>query len=231
MPSGAVLGAVGVRATVLSPFHYHSLAVPGGTATQPDFLTDRQVSFALGAALGCLSSSPALPRKNYRAHLAALPFLASVFEAANPRLLPPLARRLNLDDEAGLTKVVQDATSTGNLKTYFFVQEVPPGVVYHGAVFGADPFALAAQAEGAPCCEILVRTGRHLGGLLRLEPEPSGPVRLNIHTAALFGKEQGLPVELYAMHDLQLTSPMPVQHAGAQVARWRAFGADADGRA
>jgi hypothetical protein len=41
-----------------------------------------------------------------------------VFET--PRLLPPLARRLNLDDEAGLTKAVQDATSTGNLKTYFF---------------------------------------------------------------------------------------------------------------
>lgn len=224
MPAGGGFGTVGVRATVLSPFHYHSLAVPSGTATQPEFLTDRQVSFALGAALGCLSSSPALPRKDYRAHLAALPFLASVFEAENPRLLPPLARRLNLDDEAGLTKAVLDATSTGNLKTYFFVQEVPPGVVYHGAVFGADPFLLAAKAEGAPCREIVVRTGRHLGGLLRLEQVPPGAVRLNVHTAALFGKQAELPVELYAMHDLQLSPPLAVQHAGAQVARWRAFG-------
>jgi hypothetical protein len=50
-------GVIGIRAEVLSPLHYHSLAVPGGTATQPDYLTDRQVAFALGAALGCLSYS------------------------------------------------------------------------------------------------------------------------------------------------------------------------------
>lgn len=220
-----VLGVVGVRATVISPFHYHSLAVPGGTATQPDFLTDRQVSFALGAALGCLSSSPALPRKDYRAHLAALPFLASVFETAEPRLLPPLARRLNLDDEAGLTKAVQDATGTGNLKTYFFIQEVPPGVEYRGVVFGADPFALASRAEGRPCREIVIRTGRHLGGLLRLEREPPGEVRLNAHTAALFGQADGLAVDLFAMHDLQLSKPLPAAEAGKQVARWRPFAA------
>ena len=228
MRAGAV-GVVGMKATVLSPFHYHSLAVPGGTATQPDFLTDRQVSFALGAALGCLSANPALPRKDYRAHLAALPFLASVFEAAAPRLLPPLARRLNLDEEAGLTKAVQDATGTGNLKTYFFVQEVPPGVEYHGAVFGADPFALAGRAEGQACREIVVRTGRHLGGLLRLEPEPAGEVRLNVHTAALFGQTDGLAVELYAMHDLQLSSPLPAEEAGKCVARWRPFAAVSEG--
>ena len=219
----AAVGVVGVRATVLSPFHYHSLAVPGGTATQPDFLTDRQMSFALGAALGCLSSSLALPRKDYRAHLAALPFLASVFATAQPQLLPPLARRLNLDEEAGLTKAVQDATGTGNLKTYFFIQEVPPGVEYRGAVFGADPFALAGRAEGRPCREIIVRTGRHLGGMLRLEPEPLGEVRLNAHTAALFGQVDGLAVDLYVLHDLQLSGLLPVAEAGVKVARWRPF--------
>lgn len=219
------IGVVGVRATVLSPFHYHSLAVPSGTATQPDFLTDRQMSFALGAALGCLSSSPALPRKDYRTHLAALPFMASVFETAQPQLLPPLARRLNLDEEAGLTKAVQDATGTGNLKTYFFIQEVPPGVEYCGAVFGADPFALAGRAEGRPCHEIVVRTGRHLGGLLRLEPEPLGEVRLNAHTAALFEQADGLAVELYALHDLQLSRLLPAMEAGKKVARWRPFAA------
>jgi hypothetical protein len=222
MSERAVL-VTGVRATVLSPFHYHSLAVPSGTATQPDFLTDRQVSFALGAALGCLAPSPALPRKDYRTHLGALPFLASVFRTAEPRLLPPMARRLNLDDEAGLTKAVQDATGTGNLKTYFFVQEVPPGVEYHGAVFGADPFALAAEAEGHPCHEIVVRTGRHLGGLLRLRPADPGSVHLNVHTAALFGQEHGLSVSIFAMHDLQLTSLMAAEDAAAQVGRWRAF--------
>lgn len=211
--------ATGIRATVLSPFHYHSLAVPSGTATQPEYLTDRQVSFALGAALGCLSSSLALPAKDYRAHLSAFPFLASVFETREPRLLPPLARRLNLDDEAGLTKSVQDATGTGNLKTYFFIQEVPPGVVFEGAVFGADPFALAAEVEGRSVREIVVRTGRHLSGLLRLEPAAQVTVRLNAHTAALFGQETS--VEIYALHDLQVTPRMPIIDAAALIARWR----------
>jgi hypothetical protein len=219
------LHATGVRATVLSPFHYHSLAVPSGTATQPEYLTDRQVSFALGAALGCLSSSLALPPKNYRAHLSAFPFLASVFETRDPRLLPPLARRLNLDDEAGLTKGVQDATGTGNLKSYFFIQEVPPGVVFEGAVFGVDPFALAAEAEGRPVQEIVVRTGRHLSGLLRMEPAEPAAVRLNAHTASLFGQEAS--VEIYAMHDLQVTPLMSIVEAAAQVARWRPFAGSA----
>jgi hypothetical protein len=203
----------------LSPFHYHSLAVPSGTATQPEYLTDRQLSFALGAALGCLSSSLALPAKDYLAHLSTFPFLASVFETVDPRLLPPLARRLNLDDEAGLTKNIQDATSTGNLKTYFFIQEVPPGVVFEGAVFGADPFVLAAEAEGRPVREIVVRTGRHLSGLLRLEPAEPAMVRLNAHTAALFGHEA--PVEIYAMHDLQVTPRLPIMEAAALIAHWR----------
>jgi hypothetical protein len=41
-------------------------------------------------------------------------------------------------------------------------------MLYEGAVFGADPFGLAADVEGGPVNEIVVRTGRHLGGLLRL---------------------------------------------------------------
>jgi hypothetical protein len=221
--SVAGVGMVGISAEVLSPFHYHSLAVPGGTATQPDYLTDRQVTFALAAALGCLSSSPALPRKDYRAHLSALPFLASVFETNNPRLLPPLARRLNLDDEAGLTKAVQDATGTGNLKTYFFIQEVPPGIVYQGTVFGIDPFALAAEAEGRSVTEIVVRTGRHLCGLLRLRRTTPSAVRLNAHTASLFGQSGGLEVDIYAMHDLQVTRPMQPDAALAAVTSWRPF--------
>jgi hypothetical protein len=217
------LRSIGARATVLSPFYYHSLNVPSGTATQPEYLTDRQVTFALGAALGCLSSSLALPRKNYRAHLSAMPFIASVFETQEPRLLPPLLHRLNLDDEAGLTKSILDATGTGNLKTFFFIQEVPPGVVFEGAMFGADPFALAAEAEGRPVSEIIVRTGRHLSGLLRIERAELATVRLNAHTAALFGQE--MPVESYAMHDLQVTPPLSLKEAAEHVNRWRSASA------
>jgi hypothetical protein len=215
---------LGVKATVLSPFHYHSLAVPSGTATQPNFLTDRQMSFALGAALGCLSASPALPRKDYRSHLSTLPFLASIFETQDAQLLPPLAKRLNLDEEAGLTKSVQDATGSGNLKTYFFIQEVPPGIVYEGAIFGADPFRLAAEAEGRSVQEIVVRTGRHLGGLLKIERlKDVTEVRLNAHTANLFGRAEGLPVAVYVLHDIQPTEPMSLAEAWKHVSGWRPF--------
>ena len=54
-----------VKATALTPFHYHSLAVPSGTATLAQYLTDRAVSYALASAMGALCPSPALPVKDY----------------------------------------------------------------------------------------------------------------------------------------------------------------------
>lgn len=226
----AGLMVTGVKATVLSPFYYHSLAVPSGTASLPDFLTDRSMSFAVSAALGALSASPALPHKDYAAHLRALPVLASVFETKRPALLPPLCKRLNLDGEGGLQKAVQDATSTGNLKTYFFIQEIAPGVVYEGALFGADPFALASRAEDRPVRQLVLRTGRHLAGMLLLEPAKEvRRVRLNAHTAMTFGMD--LPaegpefgVEIYALHDLQPTRPVDLAKAAGVVERWRRLG-------
>lgn len=217
--------ATALQATVLSPFHYHSLAVPSGTATLPAFMTDRAMSFALSAALGALRASPALPKApDYKTHLVALPWIASVFETEEPQLLRPLAKRLNIDGEGGLQKYVMDATGTGNLKTYFFIQEVPPGVVYHGAIFGPDPFKAVTKAEGREPREIVVRTGRHLGGLLKLERAPVETVRLNVHTAALFDAPERLPkVAIYALHDLQVTEPMALDEARAHVGRWRTF--------
>ncbi len=227
--------AVAVKATVLSPFYYHSLAVPSGTASLPDFLTDRSLSFAIGAALGALCAAPALPRKDYGAHLRALPALASVFETTTPALLPPLLKRLNLDGEGGLQKSVQDATSTGNLKTYFFVQEILPGVVYTGAVFGADPFELVSRAEGRRTPRLVLRTGRHLAGMLLLEPSPEAErVRLNAHTAMTFGMDlpaegREFGVDVYALHDLQPTKPLDLAQAAAIVRRWRSFDAPVPG--
>ncbi|MGH6815696.1 MAG: hypothetical protein ACREC6_08325 [Hyphomicrobiaceae bacterium] len=216
--------ATGVAATVLSPFYYHSLAVPSGTATLPVFMPDRAMSFALSAALGALRASPALPLvPDYRGHLAALPWMTSVFETEDPALLRPLAKRLNIDAEGGLQKKVMDATGTGNLKTYFFVQEVALGVVYRGAVFGPDPFATVERREGRRPREIVVRTGRHLAGLLRLERADVKAVRLNVHTAALFEQESDLRVEIYALHDLQVTPRMPLDEARDRVGRWRSF--------
>lgn len=229
----AQISVTPVKATVLSPFYYHSLAVPSGTASLPDLLTDRSLSFAVSAALGSLCASPALPKKDYAGHLKALPILASVFETQTPALLPPLCKRLNLDGEGGLQKYVQDATSTGNLKTYFFIQEIAVGVCYTGALFGADPFALVSRAEGRPVRRLVVRTGRHLAGMLLLEPAKDVErVRLNAHTAMTFGMDlpaQGAEfgIDVYALHDLQPTRPMELAKAAEMVGRWRSFDAQA----
>lgn len=219
-----------VRATTLTPFHYHSLAVPSGTATLAPYLADRAMSYALASAMGALAASPALPEKDYLRDLRAFPWLASVFEARAPRLMRPLGKRLNLDGEGGYGKRIHDATGTGNLKTWFFVQEVPPGTVYDGAIFGPDPFVLASEVENRDVARIVVRTGRHLGGIVafdRCEPRADTTVRLNAWTAALAGYDvDGDPlmqVAVYALHDIQITAPMPLRAAAEKVGAWRAF--------
>lgn len=218
------VGTVGVRATVLAPFYYHSVAVPSGTATLPDFIGDRAMSFAIASGLGCLSRSPALPKMDYLKHMSALPGLASLFETDEPRLMRPLGKRLNIDAELGFSKSIQDATSTGNLKTWFFVQEIPVETVYRGAYFGVDPFELASESEGRPVSTIHIRVGRHLSGLLKLEKADVDSVRLNAHTAMAFGKdvgERGIRVERYAMHDMQPTVKIPIGIASEMVNSWR----------
>jgi hypothetical protein len=220
----------GVHAETLTPFAYHSLAVPSGTATIPELIGDRAIAFAVAAALGALRASPVLPSRDYAAHMRALPLLASVFESVGePRLLRPLACRLNLDTEGGMPKRIMDATGTGNLKTYYFIQEVPPRTVFQGAVFGRDPFALASEAAGQPVEDLIVRIGLGRAGLVRLIPAAEvREVRLNVHTAkAIFGVDlpsaEGLPVQRYVLHDFQLTPPVPIERAAEIVARWRDF--------
>jgi hypothetical protein len=220
----------GVHAETLTPFAYHSLAVPSGTATIPELIGDRAMGFAVAAALGALRASPVLPTRDYAAHMRALPLLASVFEnVGEPQLLRPLACRLNLDTEGGMPKRIMDATSTGNLKTYYFIQEVPPRAVFHGAVFGRDPFALASEAAGQPIEDLIVRIGLRRAGLVRLTPAADvREVRLNIHTAkVIFGvdlpRAEGLRVDRYVLHDFQLTSPIAIERAAEIVASWRDF--------
>jgi hypothetical protein len=216
-----------VRATTLSPLHYHSLAVPSGTATIAEFLADRSMSYAIANAMGSLAASVALPvRKDYRRDLAAFPWMASVFSATNPSLLPQIGKRLNLDTEGGYQKKVMDATGTGNLKTWFYIQEVAPGTIYEGAIFGPDPFSMASEAEGCEIDRLIVRTGRHLGGIVRLErSDDVTSVRLNAHTANLFGRADHLEVDVFALYDMQMTPPMSLDEAARIVGSWRAFDA------
>ena len=191
------------------------------------------MSYALAGALGALAPSAALPlcsaegvEKNYLRDLSALPWLCSVFEARHPRLLPAIGKRLNLDTEGGYQKRVMDATGTGNLKTWFFIQEVPQGVIYDGAIFGPDPFAMASRADNREVDEIIIRTGRHLGGLVSLRRQPElETVRLNAHTAYLFGQDPAndpeMAVDVFALYDIQLTVPIKLEKATAIVGRWR----------
>lgn len=220
--------ATRIRATSLTPFHYHSLAVPSGTATLAPYLADRAISYALASAMGALAASPALPKKNYLRDFRALPWLASVFEAREPRLMRPLGKRLNLDAEGGYQKRIHEATGTGNLKTWFFIQEVPPGTVYRGAIFGPDPFLLAEGVENRDVGRIVVRIGRHLGGMLaldRCETDDNDKVRLNAWTADLAGYDVDndplMSVDVYALHDIQITAPMPLGAATERVSAWR----------
>lgn len=205
--------ALGIKATTLTPFCYHSLMVQGGTATLPELISDRAIAFGLASTLGWMAARVALPEKDYRRHLEAMPYRSSVFITDQPRLLPPLTRRLNLDAEAGFKKRIQDAAKSGNLKDFFYIQEVPPGQVFHGALFGYDPFEATGEST------LVIRIGLHRNGMVELKRDESvTKVRLNASTAALFGRE--LPIERYCLHTLQLSPWLDLPEAAEEVGRW-----------
>jgi hypothetical protein len=209
--------AVAIRATTLTPFAYHSLAVQGGSATLPELISDNALCFGLANALGFAWTRCALPPKDYRRDLLAMPWRASVLTTDRPRLLPPIARRLNLEEEGGFQKKLRDVVSKGNLKQFWTIQEVPPEMVFCGALFGPDPFA------DMHLDSIVIRVGLHRNGMVKLERVPKidpeiHQVRLNAATAALFGQE--LAVERFLLYGLQLTRPMPIAEAAAEVSRW-----------
>ena len=222
----ADMAVTAVRLETLTPHHYQSLAIPSGVASLSAHMADRSVAYGLAGAFGGLSGSVALPRKDYRRDFAAMTWLASVFEAEEPRLMRPQGRRLNLDQEGGYQKSIQDATGTGNLKSWFFIQEIPPCAVYHGAVFGPDPFDLASEVEGADVRHIVFRVGRHRGGVVRMERSETTAVRLNLHTGFVCGadvvQDERLRVEIPALWDLQVSTALPPATAGQIVTEWKA---------
>lgn len=207
-----------IQAETLTPFAYHSLMVNGGSSTLPELISDNALMFALASSLGMMNASPCLPKKDYRRDLDAMPWRASVLTTNTPQLLPPLVRRLNLSDEGGLKQKLYAVTSKGNLKDFFTTQEVPPGVFFHGALFGFDPF----KHTGLDA--LVIRVGLHRNGMVRLTRKPKGPddsaseVRLNAATAHLFGRD--LPVDRYLLHGIQLTPKMTLKTALAEVQQW-----------
>ncbi len=215
-----------VRLETLTAHHYQSLAIPSGVASLSTYMADRPVTYGLSGAFGGLSRSVALPVKDYRRDFAAMTWFASIFEAENPKLMRPQGRRLNLDQEGGYPKAIQDATGTGNLKSWFFIQEIPPETIYRGAVFGPDPFKLAARVEGHDVSHIVFRVGRHRGGLVRMRRAEARNVRLNLHTGYVCGvdvnRDQRLRVEVPALWDMQISAPVPPATAGSIIMEWKA---------
>jgi len=208
---------IGVTAETLTPFAYHSLMVQSGTATLPELISDRAVAFGLAAALGMTAARVGLPAKNYRRHIGAMPWRTSVFLTDAPRLLPPVTRRLNLDAEAGFQKKTQDVAKKGNLKDFFYTQEVPPYQKFTGIILGLegfDPFEYAGEDE------LVIRVGLHRNGMVKLKKKkvPSS-VRLNSSTAALFDQE--LPVDRYCLHSLQLSPFMVPSEAAGELIQWK----------
>lgn len=212
------LQTISIEAETLTPFAYHSLMVQSGTATLPELIGDRALAFGIAVTMGMASARVALPPKNYRVHLAAMPYRTSVFTTDEPRLLTPLTRRLNLDAEAGLQKKIQDVAKKGNVKDFFYTQEVPPGQIFRGALFGLDgfdPFVRSGREE------LVIRIGLHRGGMVRLRKskEALNRVRLNSSTAWLFDRE--LPVDRYCLHEIQLSPWLSLEEAASEVSEWK----------
>lgn len=207
---------IGIEAETLTPFAYHSLMVQSGTATLPELISDRAICFGLASTLGIMSSSVALPEKNYKQHMMMMPYRASVFMTHQPVLLPPVTRRLNLDTEGGFPRKIQDVAKKGNLKDFFYTQEVPPFRIFQGCLFGLenfDPFEITGQTE------IVIRIGLHRNGMVKLTKSDVNKVRLNASTAALFNCE--LSVNRYCLHSLQLSPFMDSENAKNEVMKWK----------
>ena len=215
-------GVVPLRLTALSPWAWHGLAVPWGTATLNDVVTDAAIAFAAAAALGMMPRSPCLPSApDYRGHLAALPFKTTLFQGQDNRLNRPLARRLNLDAECGMPKSIHTARTSGNIKDYFHIQEVATGSVFSGCFLHADPLLIAQDAYGLPVDRLVVRLGlgRNGVGLLERCPQPPG-LCLNLHTARLFDSDVGLQAGPYRLHNIQPSRLLDADEALRITAGW-----------
>jgi len=209
------INAIGIRATTLTPFVYHSSMVQGGSATLPELISDRAIAFGLAATLGMLQASVALPKKDYYRHLKAMPYRTSVFMTDKPRLLAPMIRRFNLTEEGGYPSKIQSVVKRGNLKDFFHTQEVPEGQIFTGAIFAINDFEPFKEQE-----KLVIRIGLHRNGMVLLEKTDTKiPVRLNAVTAALFGSE--ILVEQYYLHNLQLSPTYSLKEAEAEIMKWQ----------
>lgn len=204
-------GVFPFRLTALTPWAWHGLAVPSGTATLHDVVTDTAMAFGTAAVLGMMPRSPCLPlTSDYRGHLASLPFKTTLFLGGDDnRMNRPLARRLNLDAECGMPKSVHDARTRGNIKDYYHIQEVAVGSVFYGCFLHADPLRIAGDAYGERSDRLVVRLGLGRNGAGLLERWSDGhDIVLNLHTAKLFDPALDLQAGPYRLHNIQPSLPL-----------------------
>ena len=210
------------RLTALTPWAWHGLAVPSGTATLNDIVTDTAMAFATAAALGMTPRSPCLPSApDYHSHLAVLPFKTSLFMGHDNRLNRPLARRLNLDVECGMPPSIEAARKSGNIKDYYHIQEVVAGSLFYGCFLHADPLHIAHEAYGERIDQLVVRLGlgRTGVGLLERCADPHD-ICLNLHTARLFDPDTDLKAGPYRLHNIQPSRPLDPDEALRVTAGW-----------
>ena len=210
------------RLTALSPWAWHGLAVPSGTATLNDLVTDTAMAFAVAAALGMMPRSPCLPSTpDYRSHVAALPFKTTLFLGHDNRLNRPLARRLNLDIECGMPTSIHSARASGNIKDYYHIQEVAAGAVFYGCFLHADPLRIARESYGEALERLVIRLGVGRTGVGLLQPSLDQPeICLNLHTARLFDPDLQLEAGPYRLHNIQPSRPLLPDEALRITAGW-----------
>ena len=215
-------GIFGFRLTALSPWAWHGLAVPSGTATLNDVVTDTAMAFGTAFALGMMPRWPCLPSApDYRSHLAGLPFKTTLFLGADNRLNRPLARRKNLDAECGMPKSVDTARTSGNIKDYYHIQEVAAGSVFYGCFLHADPLRIAHEVYGERIDRLVIRLGlgRNGAGLIERCADQRD-ICLNLHTARLFNAAVDLRAGPYRLHNIQPSRPLEPDVALRVTAGW-----------
>ncbi len=211
------------RLTALTPWAWHGLAVPSGTSTLSDIVTDTAMAFATAISLGLGDRSPCLPSTpNYKEHLSTIPFKTSLFVGSREnRLNRPLARRLNLDAECGLPQRVHDARNSGNIKDYYHIQEVCAGAKYNGSFLHSDPLSFVREAYGISLKWLIIRLGLGRTGIGLLEPiQQAQEVQLNLHTAQLFDPNISLGSGPYRLHNIQPSSPITCLEALSITSEW-----------
>ena len=208
--------------TALSPWAWHGLAVPSGTTTLNDVVNDTAVSFATAYALGMSWRSPCLPcEADYRSHLANIPFKTSLFFGNGNQLNRPLAKRLNFDFECGMQKSIDLARKSGNIKDYFYIQEVSAGSKFHGYFLHADPLQLAEKAYNQRIDRLVIRLGLGRSGIGLLEKSKvECKIFINLHTAYLFNREIDIEASSYRLHNIQPSRPVSKDEALQITSEW-----------